>query len=280
MSSEWAASATARAFGVRFTACVNEASLLPALLARLPPCTRPCRQRGDESFSCAVVRNASSHDDEQTAPWHVWVSEGFAVPAQSEEEALDTFEGIVRFEVALRAPRWTFVHAGVVGWQGRAILLPGYSLSGKSTLVHALVRAGATYYSDEFAVLDQRGLVYPFAKPLTLRLATGGVEQLTADELGVRSAMPALPVGLVVSTRYVAGADWNPAAVSPGEALTTLLRNAVRAQVAPGRVMRVLAHVAESAETLEGPRGESASIAEALLGRASAWTSESLRNIA
>ena len=40
---------------------------------------------------------------------------------------------------------------------------------GKSTLVTALLRAGATYYSDEYAVIDGRGQVYPYARRLSLR---------------------------------------------------------------------------------------------------------------
>ena len=61
------------------------------------------------------------------------------------------------------------MHAGVVGWNGRALLLPGRTLSGKTTLVAELLRAGATYYSDELAVLDARGRVHPFPKPLAIR---------------------------------------------------------------------------------------------------------------
>ena len=268
----WAASATARAFGVRFTIRVSEASRLPALLARLPPGARPCRQMSAESFCCSVVREADA--------WHVYVNDGMEAHAESEADALDAFEGIVRFEVALRAPRWTFVHAGVVGWHGRAILIPGYSLTGKSTLVHALVQAGATYYSDEFAVLDRHGMVYPFAKPLTLRQPDGHTHQLTPGELGATRPTPALPIGMVVSTRYVSGAEWNPVQASPGEGLLTLLLSAVRAQVAPARVMRLLARVAESAEILEGPRGEADSTTAALLARTLAWKTEPLRNIA
>ncbi len=33
-------------------------------------------------------------------------------------------------------------------------------MTGKTTLVKAMVEAGATYYSDEFAVLDKEGLVF------------------------------------------------------------------------------------------------------------------------
>jgi uridine kinase len=41
------------------------------------------------------------------------------------------------------------------------IAIPGRSFSGKTSLVTALVRAGAVYYSDEFAVIDRDGLVRP-----------------------------------------------------------------------------------------------------------------------
>jgi hypothetical protein len=34
------------------------------------------------------------------------------------------------------------------------------SYSGKTTLVSELIRAGATYYSDEYAVIDERGRVH------------------------------------------------------------------------------------------------------------------------
>ena len=63
----------------------------------------------------------------------------------------------------------TFLHAGVVGWQGRAIVVPGRSFSGKTTLVREMIRLGATYYSDEFAVVDNSGLVHPFARPLGIQ---------------------------------------------------------------------------------------------------------------
>jgi len=79
--------------------------------------------------------------------------------------------GRVSRYIALWARRRVFVHAGVVAWQGRAVLIPGRTLSGKSWLVRALVRAGAEYYSDEFAVLDARGRVHPY--PLPPREADG-----------------------------------------------------------------------------------------------------------
>ena len=39
--------------------------------------------------------------------------------------ALSGFESVARLSVAELAPRRVFVHAGVVGWKGRAIVVPG-----------------------------------------------------------------------------------------------------------------------------------------------------------
>ena len=77
---------------------------------------------------------------------------------------------ISSYYVAEEARRGVFVHAGVVGWKGRALVLPGKSGAGKTTLVAELIRAGATYYSDEYAVLDERGRVHPYARPLAVRV--------------------------------------------------------------------------------------------------------------
>ena len=50
----------------------------------------------------------------------------------------------------------------MVGCGGGALLLPGGSFTGKTTLVGALVRAGAVYYSDQYALLDEDGLIHPY----------------------------------------------------------------------------------------------------------------------
>ena len=47
----------------------------------------------------------------------------------------------LHFAVASHARTAIFVHAGVVGWRGRAIVVPGRSMSGKTTLTRALVEA-------------------------------------------------------------------------------------------------------------------------------------------
>lgn len=261
---EWPAAVEARAFGVKFGVRVTDAALLPLLLEQLPPGSRVCNKvrHRDALFSIVSAADGSGASLYADA---VLVAEGCTQSA-----LLQAFAGQVRFDVARLAARWTFVHAGVVEWHGRAILIPGASYSGKSRLVQALVRAGARYYSDEFAPLDRRGRVYPFAKPLTLRSDDGGTVSIDVHELGGPRAARPLPVGVVMSTRYVAGSRWNPTEVAGGRTVLSLLVNTVRAQIAPAQVLRTLATVAKSAKTFDGERGEAAQTATDLLARISA----------
>jgi hypothetical protein len=168
--------------------------------------------------------------------------------------------------VAEFARRRVFVHAGVVGWRGQAIIIPGRSYSGKSTLVAELVRAGATYYSDEFAVLDARGRVYPFIKPIELR-AEGAYLQSKFDvsELGGRSGKKSLPVGLVLITRYQRGASWRPKKLTGGKSVLEMLLNTVSARRDPESAFGALRHVVGQADVLKGVRGEAVDTVPSIL---------------
>jgi hypothetical protein len=102
------------------------------------------------------------------------------------EPALEALESDLHRSVAERARRWCFVHAGVVGWRGRVIVIPGRSHSGKTTLVAEWLRAGALYYSDEYAVFDAMGRVHAYAKPLSLR-QNGAATRYAVEALGGRA---------------------------------------------------------------------------------------------
>lgn len=271
---EWAASAQARAFGVRFGVRVNDEALLPQLLERLPPGTRKCDTARSSALQYSIVTGNNSAADDARPYWRVYAGDRLEADVADESELLRAFEGQVRFDVARMATRWTFVHAGVVEWQGRAILIPGASYSGKSRLVEALVKAGAGYYSDEYAALDPRGRVYPFAKPLSLRRENGSVARVDIRDLGGVSGTRPLSVGLVLATRYVPGARWQPTAGSAGELVLALLAHTLRAQIAPDRVLRTLAEVAKTAVVFEGDRGEADETAGELLAGVPAWAAE------
>jgi hypothetical protein len=165
------------------------------------------------------------------------------------------------------APRRVFVHAGVVAHRGRAIVIPGRTMSGKSTLVAELIKRGATYFSDEYAVLDEKGWVHPFAKPVSLREAGPAYDAIdyAAGHFGAPTGVAAVPIGLVVITRYVAGAKWQPRTVTHGQGALAMLSHCIAARHQPGRVMATLRRALAEAAMHKGVRGEAAELAEHLL---------------
>jgi serine kinase of HPr protein (carbohydrate metabolism regulator) len=189
----------------------------------------------------------------------------------------EALESDLRLFVAELAKHRVFVHAGVVGWKGKAIVIPGRSYSGKSTLVAELVRAGATYYSDEYAVLDSRGRVHPFSKPLELR-EEGQYRQkkITAAELGGESGRKPLPVGLVLMTQFKSGARWRPRKLTAGKGVLEMLFNTVSARRSPARALATLQRVAAQAEVLKGVRGDARKVVPAVLERVEGKMSDKL----
>ena len=174
------------------------------------------------------------------------------------QAAIDAFESDLQLYVAEMSPRRVFVHAGVVGWRGQAIIIPGRSFSGKSTLTAELVKAGATYYSDEYAVLDEQGRVHHYARPIGIR-EHGELEKATkyaVETLGGRTGSKPLPVKLVLVSKYKPGAKWRPRQLSAGEGALALLANTVSARREPENALTALNHAVSNATVLKSNRGE------------------------
>jgi hypothetical protein len=181
---------------------------------------------------------------------------------------LAAFEKHTELLTAFRASNCLFVHAGVVGWQGQAILIPGRSMTGKTTLVKALVEAGAVYYSDEFAVLDKEGQIHPYPRPLSIRGNNGQPgREITAEELGGQTGVEPLPVRLVVVTEYQPEAAWRPRKLTPGQALLALMDNTVAARRDPAHSMPILKQAVTGAIALKSKRGEAGEVAPRLLAQ-------------
>ncbi len=170
------------------------------------------------------------------------------------------------FQVSLahHAQGLVFVHAGAVAWQGRALVLPGRSGTGKSELVAALVRAGAEYLSDEFAVFADDGLVHPYARPMGLRQSDGRHLWIPAKTLGARAVAGPSPPGLIAFLRYSEGSRWRPRRLSAGQTLLGLLRHTVAARRRLSLARSVLVPVAATA-AISAVRDEASDIAQRLL---------------
>lgn len=144
-----------------------------------------------------------------------------------------------------------FVHAGVVVWKDRAMLFPGASYSGKSTLVHELVGAGASYFSDEYALLDaQTGRVRAFPRELALR----GPERLV--NLPSNSPPEGVPLGSVWELRYTPGATLQVAETTLGQGILSLIGNTVRARDLGPILLPAFERGIREARCFKGIRGE------------------------
>ena len=178
---------------------------------------------------------------------------------------LELLESRVHVSISRAARGRLFVHAGVVGWQGRAIVIPGRTMKGKSTLVAALVRAEAEYYSDEFAVVDRSGLVWPYHKRLSLRRPGQWPARVVPEQLGGRAGHEPLPLGVVLVTSHARGARWAPRWMSRAEAMMALFDNTVLARVRPQFALATLRRAVETCQAMQGPRGEARRAAPRIL---------------
>jgi hypothetical protein len=181
------------------------------------------------------------------------------------DELFDFFDMQLHVDVALSAAKRTFVHAAAVGFPGGAIIVPGRSHSGKSTLAKALADAGGVLYSDEFAVIDETGRVHPYPRPLSLRQKSGPPLRTPVEQHGGGPQLKPLRVAAVVLTRYERGALFRPATVTPGEAVLGMVENAPSMRMNSARDLRALGAVALNALRLRGPRGPARAAARVLL---------------
>jgi hypothetical protein len=254
----WSAGVCFASYGRRIGVRTND----PALLERLPPHLPPDWQpvggpHVDFLISLGLGRRGECrlfldhYQVEHTADLD-WIFE--------------RLENELQMYVGEHARDRIFIHAGVVGWKGQALLIPGRSMAGKSTLVEALVRAGATYYSDEYAVLDDQGQVYPYARRLSLRPRDGApARRCTAEDLGGRQGDGPLPVRLVAVTNYRKGTHCNLRPLTPGQTMLELMNNTLPAITYPERVLTALQQVAPRARAFKGPRGDADETARHLL---------------
>jgi hypothetical protein len=172
--------------------------------------------------------------------------------------ALD--EAVVQHLTTLRA-----VHAGAVLCGGRALLLPGKTHSGKSSLVAELLRRGATYFSDEYALIDAEGRVHPYPRPLLLRNDRDEQFPSLPDQFGAAVGNAPAPVGWILSLEYHPGGAWSIAQVPQSLALLGLLRNTPHTLPDSPQMVGAFQSAVAGASCFEGRRGEAGEAAEHIL---------------
>jgi hypothetical protein len=169
-------------------------------------------------------------------------------------------DAVIQRMVGLRA-----VHAGAVLLGGRALLLPGATHAGKSSLVAELLRNGATYFSDEYALLDSEGCVHPYPRPLLLRNGCPDVLPVLADECNASTGDGPAPIGWILFLEYQPDSTWSVAAVPQGEAVLALLRNTPHAWADSPDLVGVFRRAVAGAGCYAGRRGDAVDAAAQIL---------------
>lgn len=234
---------------------VTEPAILPRLLPALPAGARLLTPGFVDHLVSFVVGGGAP--GAATRRFHLLYAAAHRfLRTLDREEALRILANHLERAVAEISPRRLFVHAGVVGYQGRAIMIPGASRSGKTRLVTALLEAGAEYYSDEYAVIDGAGRVHAFARPLDLEQPGGERRKIQARELGAAVGSRPLPLGLVVVTHHERGARFRPIRQSPGRTALDLMAHTVMVRKRIRKTLATLTSAIPRATCLRGVRGE------------------------
>lgn len=244
------------AYGLRVAVDASE-EVLKLVQRILPPGSQPCPPEAVQTrFSITrtqVGTYAINRDGEQLTG------------RLDLDMALEMLDSKLRIYLGRKAPDAIFIHAGAVAHRGMAIVMPGKSFSGKTTLVAALVRAGAVYLSDEFAVIDRDGLVRPYAKALSLRDNGWSQTHHPVESFGGSAGLEPVPLRMIVVTTYRPDAQWQPVIRSRGAGAMALLANAVPARERSQEVMEAVKRAADSAMVIESDRGDADAVAPLLL---------------
>jgi hypothetical protein len=248
------------AFGVRVLVSTDIRDAYERLGALLPPGAIECPPESIE-YNLRLTRRPDGRFGVYLGEMPVLVGGDLGI-------AFELLDAQIRAHVALYAEDRIFVHAGVVGNGGGAIVIPGRSFSGKTTLVAELVRSGATYYSDEYAVLDYDGLVHPYPKPLSIRDEFAQQTDHPVAALGGIAGEDSLPIRTILVCDYRPGGEWHPTVLTSGQGVLAMLSNTVAARTKPEEALRAVTRAVEGATVLQGDRGEASSVVDQLLGPA------------
>lgn len=179
-----------RAFGVAIGIRVNEPMTMETLRGCLPPGSRGQQARTVKRLYSSYLNREPRRNGMRR--FHaVYGDHQILCRSENKTDLYKEFERDVDSFIAETSTTRFFVHAGVVGWNGKALVIPGRRFTGKTTLVAEFLRVGATYCSDEFAVFDWNGYVHPFSRPLGVRLDSSGWQ--------TRKAATSLRAGLELS---------------------------------------------------------------------------------
>jgi len=178
---------------------------------------------------------------------------------------VEILQAVVDETVVHDLPGLVAVHAGVAVCNGVAAILPGGSQAGKTMLVAELLKKGAVYYSDEYALVDAEGRVHPYPRALMLRNNGGWRHPVVPRPQTAANGDSHAPVRLIVSVEWTPGGQWEVRPIPQSEALLVLLRNTPAEMAKSPEILEHLRRGAASAVCYSGVRGEAGDAADRVM---------------
>jgi len=247
-------------FGVRLTIAGDSPAVTEVLDRYVLPWLPRAAIDGGTADRRVEVRRAGDG-----LAFEILVDDAVADTALSVLAAIPRVQRAVDEAVVRRQAGVAVVHGGVVGHGGRAILLPGPTGAGKSTLVAELVQGGALYFSDEYAFIDGAGRVHPYPRPLLLRDQPGDGRPVLATDLGGTVAREPFPASLILGLHHAADAAFTLKPVSQGDGVLLLLRNTPQVLADKSWLRIPLERAVGTAACYTGRRGEAREAAAEIL---------------
>jgi len=250
-------------FGVKIGFSTNSAEALEAVKEAvaiyLPDCFREIDETNTEHYFL-FVWNESKRDT-------LYKNGEKVISREKRETSVESVASQIRITVAEFAVRRVFIHAGVIAWNGKAVVIPGKSFRGKTSLTVALVKRGAVYYSDEYAILDAEGFLHPFPKMLSVRGEIDEYKQIDypVEKFGGAAGTEKIRVGMVLISEYKEKARWNPKVLSPAQGVIETILHTVPIRQNPQFTLEVLNKIAGDAVFVKSKRGDVSKSADLIL---------------
>jgi hypothetical protein len=199
---------------------------------------------------------------------HLFVDEVLIASADQPEYLLRQIIDVLDRALIQRLKNLHAVHAGAVLLGDRALLFPGGSHSGKSSLVAALLRRGAVCFSDEYALIDAKGQVHTYPRILMLRDAGHGHDQtpVLPETFNAQVATASARLGWIFSLRYDSSWVWDVAPGPQSSALLSLLQNTPHVLAEAPEMVNSFQRAVEGAVCYAGRRAEVAEAVDHILG--------------
>ena len=116
--------------------------------------------------------------------------------------AVPMLEWSINWCAATRANQYVMIHAAVLERAGRALVLPGVTGAGKSTLCAGLAHRGWRLFSDEFALIRPGdGALDPWPRPISLKNVSIDVIRRWAPDAYMSTPVPNTNKGTVAHVR-------------------------------------------------------------------------------